>query len=128
MLSYNDAGQLIEVGEDVMRHHEDCDYRNSKLAGEDGYDCNLRCLERLPDLPVASMDNDLTHRYACATILLMLDDGDWWDPEHDECCRVLGLDPDNFRARDNDNWAPEDRGKVVARGNIKAFVWRALSK
>lgn len=38
---------------------------------------------------------------------------DLWLPEHDEACAVLGLDPDNYRARDNDNWPSNQRGRVT---------------
>lgn len=48
-----------------------------------------------------------------ANVLLELKGMDRWDGRHDEAAGVLGLDPDNYRARDNANWPENMRGRVT---------------
>lgn len=36
-----------------------------------------------------------------------------WGYRHDEAARVLGFDPDVYRARDNDNWPAHLRGRLT---------------
>lgn len=50
---------------------------------------------------------------AARELLGALKAGDDWTVQHDHACLLLGGDPDDYRAADNENWHAGQRGKVT---------------
>lgn len=73
---------------------------------------NKRMAEMLRDRAGAQMANE-KRKLEARVLIAGLKAGDDWTGDHDTAARVLGLDPDNYRAADNDSWPEDMRGKVT---------------
>lgn len=87
-----------------------------------------------PRLDVYALDQpaEPTRAEAVRLLLVMADGGNQnakdgcrppiWTSRCDAAVRVLGLDADTYRARDNDNWPLHLRGRLVEPNTLRAHV------
>lgn len=65
---------------------------------------------------------------AAPDALRKLEAGDKWEGRHDIYADMLGLDPDNYRAADNENWPEDVRGTVTEPTTLRRHIDEAVGE